>query len=51
MLQSDRNRKGQWPGAYAYLQRIFKELPGTQNLEDIEALLPWNFDPESLAAV
>ncbi|MEJ1335802.1 MAG: IS66 family transposase [Candidatus Sedimenticola sp. (ex Thyasira tokunagai)] len=36
---------------YAYLQRIFKELPAAQSLEEIEALLPWNFDGESLKVV
>lgn len=27
---------------YDYLQYVFKELPNTQSLEQIEALLPWN---------
>uniref|UniRef100_UPI00162805B2 transposase domain-containing protein n=1 Tax=Teredinibacter franksiae TaxID=2761453 RepID=UPI00162805B2 len=27
---------------YDYLQHIFKELPNVQNVEQIEALLPWN---------
>ena len=36
---------------YAYLQRVFKELPAAQSLEDIEALLPWNFDVQTLKRV
>jgi transposase len=27
---------------YAYLRRLFAELPAAQSLEQIEALLPWN---------
>jgi hypothetical protein len=27
---------------YAYLRRLFAELPAAQTLEQIEALLPWN---------
>jgi transposase len=27
---------------YAYLRRLFAELPTAQTLEQIEALLPWN---------
>ena len=26
---------------YAYLRRVFTELPNAQRLDDIEALLPW----------
>jgi transposase len=26
---------------YAYLRRVFTELPATTTVEDIEALLPW----------
>ena len=36
---------------YAYLRHIFKELPAAQSLEDVEALLPWNFDSERLKGV
>lgn len=28
---------------YAYLRSVFSELPNAQSLEQIEALLPWNF--------
>jgi transposase len=27
---------------YAYLRRLFVELPAAQTVEQIEALLPWN---------
>lgn len=27
---------------YAYLRRLFTELPAAQTLEQIETLLPWN---------
>ncbi|WP_321528838.1 IS66 family transposase [Sedimenticola selenatireducens] len=37
---------GQEP--YGYLKRIFKELPATQSLDEIEALLPWNLNGDSL---
>ena len=30
---------------YAYLCRLFAELPATQTVEQIEALLPWNIKP------
>jgi transposase len=36
---------------YVYLQRVFKELPAAQRIEEIEALLPWNLDAESLKVV
>lgn len=32
-----------------YLTYLFKELAVAKMLEDIEALLPWNVDSESLA--
>jgi hypothetical protein len=28
---------------YAYLNAVFKALPYAETVEDIEALLPWNF--------
>lgn len=28
---------------YHYLKHVFSELPKAQSVEDIEALLPWNF--------
>ena len=31
---------------YAYLRRIFTDLPKAQNFEEIEALLPWNIKTE-----
>lgn len=34
---------------YHYLRHIFKELPKSDSLEQIEALLPWNFDNTTLA--
>lgn len=33
---------------FAYQIHIFKELPKAQCIEDIEALLPWNIDNESI---
>ena len=27
---------------YAYLRRLFAELPAAQTVEQVEALLPWN---------
>ncbi|GLS25507.1 hypothetical protein GCM10007877_21490 [Marinibactrum halimedae] len=27
---------------YEYLQNIFKELPNVNDVEQVEALLPWN---------
>lgn len=30
---------------YAYLCRLFAELPVAQTVEQIEALLPWNIEP------
>jgi len=35
---------------YAYLKHIFKELPLAASLEDYEALLPWNLNPDTLKA-
>ncbi|WP_281388208.1 transposase domain-containing protein [Teredinibacter haidensis] len=29
---------------YDYLQHIFKDLPNAQNIEQVEALLPWNIE-------
>jgi transposase len=29
---------------YAYLRRLFTELPAAQTVDDIEALLPWNIN-------
>ncbi len=34
---------------YAYLQRVFERLPATQNVEQVEALLPWNLEAETTA--
>jgi transposase len=31
--------------AYAYLRRLFTELPAAQTVEQIEALLPWKLQP------
>lgn len=28
---------------YEYLKQVFTELPKAKNIEDIEAMLPWNF--------
>ena len=33
---------------YAYLRRVFTELPRAQSLADIEALLPTRLDPADL---
>ena len=33
---------------YAYLRHLFTELPKAQCVEDIEALLPWRVERESL---
>lgn len=33
---------------YAYLRRVFTDLPNATTLEDIEALLPYRIDPASL---
>ena len=33
---------------YRYLRHVFKELPTATSLKDIEALLPFNIDAESL---
>jgi transposase len=27
---------------YAYLKRVFTDLPNAETLEDVDALLPWN---------
>lgn len=35
---------------YAYLKHIFKELPLAASLEDYEAMLPWNLNPDTLKA-
>jgi transposase len=32
---------------YAYLRRLFTELPAAQTLEQIEALLTWNIKIQS----
>jgi len=32
---------------YQYLNSIFKALPYAETVEDIEALLPWNFKKEN----
>ena len=29
---------------YVYLRRVFTDLPNAQSVEQIEALLPWNFN-------
>ena len=29
---------------YRYLRRLFTDLPATQTVEQIEALLPWNIN-------
>ena len=36
---------------YAYLRRVFTELPQAKTLEDIEALLPWNIAPTATHSV
>lgn len=33
---------------YRYLRHVFKELPAATSVEDFEALLPFNVDPEAL---
>ncbi|MVF12356.1 transposase domain-containing protein [Ketobacter sp. MCCC 1A13808] len=33
---------------YAYLKHIFKELPKAENVDQFEALLPWNLDVDSV---
>ncbi len=33
---------------FKYLSQVFKRLPTAQNLEEIEALLPWNMDKLAL---
>ncbi len=33
---------------YAYLRHIFKELPATQTVEQLDALLPFNLDTATL---
>ena len=33
---------------YAYLRKILRDLPGAKSVEAIEALLPWNLDPQAL---
>jgi transposase len=30
---------------YAYLRRLFAELPAAETVERFEALLPWNLKP------
>ncbi|HEC15598.1 MAG TPA: transposase domain-containing protein, partial [Sedimenticola sp.] len=35
---------------YVYLRQVFKELPAAQTLAQIEALLPWNLNADSLKA-
>ncbi|HEC17080.1 MAG TPA: transposase domain-containing protein, partial [Sedimenticola sp.] len=35
---------------YVYLRQVFKELPTAQTLVEIEALLPWNLNADSLKA-
>ena len=35
---------------YAYLRRILRDLPKAKSVEDFEALLPWNLEPNVLAA-
>lgn len=36
---------------YAYLRHIFEKLPLAETDEDYKALLPWNLDPVTVAAV
>ena len=36
---------------YAYLRRVFTDLPQAKTLEDIEALLPWNIAPTATHSV
>ena len=35
---------------YAYLRHIFEKLPLAETDQDYKALLPWNLDPETVAA-
>ena len=41
--------KGHGHEPFQYLRHVFKELPRATTTEEIEALLPWNFDAESLS--
>ncbi len=34
---------------YAYLRHVFKELPKAASVDDIEALLPWNVNTQTIA--
>jgi len=34
---------------YAYLYHVFKELPKARSIDDIEALLPWNVNTQTIA--
>ena len=36
---------------YAYLRRVFTDLPQAKTLEDVEALLPWNIAPTATQSV
>ena len=36
---------------YAYLRRVFTDLPRAKTFEDIEALLPWNITPTATQSV
>lgn len=36
---------------YAYLRRVFAELPKATTLADVEALLPWNWSPSATQSV
>ena len=36
---------------YAYLRRVFTDLPQAKTIEDIEALLPWNIAPTATHSV
>ena len=36
---------------YAYLKRVFAELPAAITLADVEALLPWNVRPPATPSV
>ena len=33
---------------YTYLAHVFKELPTVSTIEEFEALLPWNINPDTL---
>ena len=35
---------------YAYLQRVFEQLPAAQSLEEVESLLPWNLNADANTA-